>query len=379
MIVGESSVTDAAHPPWQVIRHGSRWIEELPATPARWLLAPLWLPWRLIIGLRNWLFDRRLRSAARLPMRVVSIGNLTAGGTGKTPAALAVVAALRARGWHPTILSRGYRGVDGVNEEAMLAGDIPVICNPDRHAGGMLAQATGADCVVLDDGFQHRQLHRDLDIVVLDATRPWGRDDGRPGAILPLGYLREGRSGLHRAGLLWLTRTDLVSQERLSRLRAELSGLAPLVEERTTSAVFVRLRAATAPATSGSIEAQEPSAIWRGRRVVLVSGIGHPGGFEMLASALGLQVIASHRFPDHHHYTASDVAVVSAAAAKADATLVMTSKDAVKIQMLGSAFASPGAWILTVESQLVDDAPLQQVLSRWCPRVSAPSEKLLRP
>lgn len=379
MIVGVSSVTDAALPSWQVIRHASRWMEELPSTPIRWLLSPFWLPWRLIIGLRNDAYDRRLLPAACLPMPVVSIGNLTAGGTGKTPAALAVVAALRARGWHPAILSRGYRGVDGINDEAMLAGDIPVICNPDRHAGGLLAQADGADCVVLDDGFQHRQLHRDLDIVVIDATRPWGRDDGRPGAVLPLGYLREGRSGLQRAGLLWLTRTDLVSQERLSRLRSELSGLAPIVEERTTSAVMVRLRAASAPTASESNENSEPSTAWNGRRVVLVSGIGHPGGFEMLASALGLQVVASHRFPDHHHYSATDVALVSAAADKADAALVMTSKDAVKIQAFLTICASRGAWVLTVESQLVDDAPLQQALAHLRAPVSAPSEKPLRP
>ena len=370
---------DAAHPPWHVIRHASRWIEELPATPVRWLLSPLWLPWRLIIGLRNVAFDRQLVPAACLPIPVISIGNLTAGGTGKTPVALAVVAALRARGCHPTILSRGYRGVDGVNDEAMLAGDIPVICNPDRHAGGLLAHGAGADCVVLDDGFQHRQLHRDLDIVVLDATRPWGRDDGRPGAVLPLGYLREGRSGLQRAGLLWLTRTDLISQERLSRLRSELSGLAPIVEERTNSGALVRLRASSVPQASDSNETPQPIASWKGRRVVLVSGIGHPGGFEMLASALGLQVIASHRFPDHHHYSAADVALVAAAAAKADASLVMTSKDAVKIQSFYSICASNGAWVLHVNSQLVDDAALQQALAHVRTPIIAPSEKPLRP
>ncbi len=352
-----------------IIRHASRWREDLPTSPARWLLAPLWLPWRLLLGLRNTAFDRQLTAIARLPLPVISIGNLTAGGTGKTPAALAVVAALRARGWHPAILSRGYRGVNGINEEAQLAGDIPVICNPDRFAGGMQAQANGADCVVLDDGFQHRRLHRDLDIVILDATRPWGRDDGRAGAVLPLGYLRESRTALQRAGLLWLTRTDLVTKQRLHSLKAELSGLAPLIEERTASVALTPLLGTTMVCTPEP--ETETETAWCGRRVVLASGIGHPRGFELLATARGLQVIASHRFPDHHHFTAADAAGLAAAAARSDAALVMTSKDAVKLQAFATTFAATsgaqGAWVMQVTSQIVDDGPLQVALDRLCP------------
>ena len=344
----------------EVVRHASRWREDLPASRARWLLAPLWLPWRLLLGLRNTAYDRRLTRIVRLPLPVISIGNLTAGGTGKTPAALAVVASLRARGWHPAILSRGYRGVNGINEEAQLAGDIPVICNPDRFAGGMLAQANGADCVVLDDGFQHRRLHRDLDIVILDATRPWGRDDGRAGAILPLGYLRESRAALQRAGLLWLTRTDLVTEDRLRALKAGLQGLAPLIEERTANVALTPLMTTTSMA--------EPGAAWRGRRVVLASGIGHPLGFELLAAAHGLHVVASHRFPDHHHFTAAEAALLADAAAQSDAALVMTSKDAVKLQAFAAAFAARGAWVMQVTSQITDEAPLQAALDRVCPR-----------
>jgi tetraacyldisaccharide 4'-kinase len=341
----------------RIVRHSSRWLEEVPVGPARWLAAPLWLPWRLLVGLRNAAFDHHLLRTVRLPLAVISIGNLTAGGTGKTPAALAVVAALRARGWHPTILSRGYRGVDGVNEEAHLAGDIPVICNPDRHAAGLLAQSKGADCVVLDDGFQHRRLYRDLDIVILDATRPWGRDDGRDGAVLPLGYLRESRAALKRAGLLWLTRTDLVPDDRLRALKAELAGLAPLVEERTARVTFLPLGDAH-PALTPVAEA---STDWRGRRVLLVSGIGHPLGFERLAEAHGVEVVASHRFPDHHHFTAADAATLAKAAIEAEVTVVTTSKDAVKLRAFAAAFTT-GAWVMQVTSQLVDETPLRQAL-----------------
>ena len=334
----------------RIVTHGRRWLEEVPASPLRWLLIPLWLPWRLVIGLRGIIYDRQLTAVQRLGVPVISIGNLTAGGTGKTPAVLAVIALLRARGRHPAILSRGYRGVQGVNEEALLAGDVPVVCDPDRVAGGRRAITGGADCLVLDDGFQHRRLHRDLDIVLIDVTRPWGRNDGGHGAVLPLGYLREGRAALKRADLLWLTRTDLVAPERLGRLRAELAGLAPLVEERATAMSLMPLTGGTA----------EPATAWQGRRVMLVSGIGNPAAFETAVGKAGLIVVESHRFPDHHHFSAADAALLMATAAHADATLVMTGKDAVKLRAL------PGfdGHVLEVSSALVDHAPLAAALTR---------------
>ncbi len=339
--------------PLRIVAHGRRWIEEFPVSPLRWLLIPAWLPWRLLIALRGLLYDRHLKPARHLGVPVISIGNLTAGGTGKTPAALAVVAQLRAAGRSPAILSRGYRGVQGVNEEALLAGDIPVVCNPDRVVGGQRAISAGADCLVLDDGFQHRRLHRDLDIVLIDATRPWGRDDGGRGAVLPLGYLREGTGALKRADLLWLTRTDLVSASRLDRLRTQLSGIAPLVEERMTTISMV-------PLTGG---VGEPAAAWQGRRVVLVSGIGNPGAFEAAAIHAGLVPVESHRYPDHHHFTAADASQLMDSATQAAAPLVMTGKDAVKLR----AFAGLTGQVLEVRSELVDAAPLAALLARIAP------------
>lgn len=337
-----------------VVRHGSRWIEELPASPARWLLAPLWLPYRVVIAGRNAAYDLGLAPTRRLAAPVISIGNLTAGGTGKTPASLAVVAALRALGRTPAILARGYRGINGINDEAQLAGDTPVWCDPDRHASGTRALAAGADCLVLDDGFQHRRLQRDLDIVLLDATRPWGRDDGKAGAVLPLGYLREGRRALRRAGLLWLTRTDLVSPDRIAQLRRQLAGLAPIVEERTSSVTLRPLALSTGE--------REPVSAWHGRRVVLASGIGHPAAFAALAQAQGLQVVACHRFPDHHHFTAAEAERLNHAARAADATLVMTGKDAVKLAVFAPALGD--ARVLEVVSALVDDRPLRAAIAQ---------------
>lgn len=340
--------------PPAIVRHAGRWREELPGTPARLLLAPAWAPYRLAVALRNWAYDHGWAGQRRLPVPVISLGNLTAGGTGKTPAALAVVERLRRAGRTPAILSRGYRGVDGINEEARLAGDIPVVCDPDRVAGGQRALAAGADCLVLDDGFQHRRLARDLDIVLCDATRPWGDDAGGRGAVLPLGYLREGRSGLRRAGLLWITRADLVSAQRLADLRGELATWGPVVEERAVGFALTPLAA-----TDPSVAAPALRAEATDRPVLLVSGIGNPGGFEAAAQRAGLTVLESHRFPDHHHYTAAQAQALLARATARGAELVTTGKDAVKL----SAFIRQGA-VLTVRSELVDPAPLDQALAR---------------
>jgi tetraacyldisaccharide 4'-kinase len=133
--------------------------------------------------------------------------------------------------------------------------------------------------------------------------------------------------------------------------------LAPLVEERTARVTFLPLGDAH-PALTPVAEA---STDWRGRRVLLVSGIGHPLGFERLAEAHGVEVVASHRFPDHHHFTAADAATLAKAAIEAEVTVVTTSKDAVKLRAFAAAFTT-GAWVMQVTSQLVDETPLRQAL-----------------
>ena len=341
--------------PAPILRLAGRWREEFPGSPGGCLLLPAGAVFAGLAGLRGWAFDRGLFRQQRLPVPVISLGNLTAGGTGKTPAVATVAAWLRARGRRPAVVSRGYRaGLDGRNEEASLMGDVPVFCNPDRLAGGRRAIADGADVVILDDGFQHRRLARDLDIVVIDATRPWGRDDGGPGRFLPAGYLRESPRQARRAGLLWLTRTDLVDPERLARLRGECALLAPgvpLVEERATAAWL-------SPMGSGD---RISAADWAGRRVILASGLGHPGAFEAQAAGLGLAVQTSVRFPDHHHYRPVDVAVLERMGRDHQAVVVVTGKDAVKLTCLPG---TGGFQILGITSALVDPTPLLAALAR---------------
>lgn len=334
-----------------------RWREELPATAWRWLLLPGWLVFRPLVTLRNALFDVGWRRPTRLPVPVWSVGNLTAGGTGKTPLTRHLARWAIAHGLRPAIISRGYRAEPGgANDEARTVSECPVICDADRVAGGRRALTDGATCLILDDGFQHRRLHRDLDLVLIDATRPWGAADGSGGATLPLGYLREGRAALARASALVLTRGTLVEPQTLAALRQELLALGkPLIEVEDHDA---RLR----PLAGG--EPQDVSAL-AGRAVVLVSGLGNPLGFERTALAHGWVVAASLRWPDHHHYDATDVETIRQAARQHDAVVVMTGKDAVKLSLLVPAQDAAGMRVLEVDSRIreADQPILDRLLS----------------
>lgn len=311
--------------PFPVVLMPGRWPEELPASPWRWLLAPAWAGFALGVAARGLAFDRGWRAVHRLGVPVLSVGNLVAGGAGKTPAALALAGLLRERGRRPAVVSRGYRGDGTANDEALLAGDLPMVCDPDRVAGARRALAAGADCIVLDDGLQHRRLHRDLDLVVIDATRPWGDAAGGRGALLPLGYRREGLGALRRCQVAWISRAHL-RPERVAGLSALLRshGLAVVRE--------------AAPERSFADLAGRPVSVPAGP-VVLASGIGNPLGFELDARDLGLAVRASLRFPDHHRYAAGDLPALRRHAA--GATLVVTAKDAVKLAALWPDDAPP--------------------------------------
>lgn len=311
----------AAPDPLPIVRLRGRALEELPSSPWRWLLAPAWLVWRVLIAARNDAYTLRLARTRRLTVPVISIGNLTAGGTGKTPAVRIVCDLCKELGAPPVVLSRGYRaGAGGGNEEALLVGDVPVVCDPDRVRGGRRAIAEHrAAALVLDDGFQHRRLARDLDIVLIDATDPWGG-----GAVLPLGRLREPLRALRRAHLIWLTRADLISEDERVRLLARLATWGRPV------ACAWQGQATLRPLHGG--DGSDPSAL--GSRALLCSGIGNARAFELTAQRAGLSLAASWRFPDHHHFDAADVAAIDAAARAAGAIAVCTAKDAVKLAAL---------------------------------------------
>lgn len=316
--------------------------------PLRQALWPLSLLYGGVAALRNWTFDARLRKVHRLSVPVVSIGNLTVGGTGKTPTVAWLCALAHARGRRPGVLARGYGRAAGAllnDEGTMLQRRLPWLLqqqDPDRKAAGERLVAAGADYVVLDDGFQHRRLHRDLDVVCLDAERPFG-----DGSCLPSGDLREFRSGLRRAGLLLLTRANGLSAEQLAQRTARLRQIAGRADlgvhacEHGPADVLLQPRGDVLPLTT-----------LRGRRVVLLSAIARPASFRRTALALGAEVVAEHRHRDHHRFTAAEVALAADAARAADAIVLTTEKDDARL----SAFAFE-RHVLRVELRFLGQPP----------------------
>src|SRR5438876_5539483 len=177
-------------------------------------------PYGSAVHLRNWCYDRGWLPTHRPPVPVISVGNLTAGGTGKTPCVEYLARFLQARGLRPAVLSRGYRGNGRPNDEALILEanlpDVPHLQGKDRVTRASQAvRVFGADVLILDDGFQHRRLRRDLDLVLIDAMNPWGH-----GRLLPRGLLREPISSLRRADAVIVTRLDQAQPAEIERIIA---------------------------------------------------------------------------------------------------------------------------------------------------------------
>lgn len=287
----------------------------------------------VVLALRAGLYRLGLVRPQRVAVPVISVGNLTVGGTGKTPMVLYLAQELARRGLVPAVVARGYGAqVDGLNDEgAELAHrfeGLVQVQNPKRVLAAQRAVASGAQAVVLDDGFQHRQLHRDLDLVLVDATRPWGLRSTR--ALLPRGLLREAPTALQRADVLVLTRADQVDAASLAALRAELAGLAPGVAQ----VVCVH-----EPEALVDHEGQRESLAWlAGRAVCAVSGLGNPAAFERTLERLGARVTQTVRRPDHHAWASADLSGVDP-----ELPLVCSGKDAPKLRRLGVAYRA--LWI----------------------------------
>jgi len=282
--------------------------------------------YRLVVSVRNRMFNSGLRKPARLPKPTLSVGNLTTGGTGKTPMVIELARRLIERGSQPAILLRGYMNKNGVgpSDEAQqladeLGSSVPVEPNPNRAqaAGRVVEKNPQVSIFLLDDAFQHRQVHRDLDLVLIDATQPFGFD-----RLLPRGLLREPAHNLRRADAVIVTRSDLVDPQALTTLNeqiAELTGQPPVAHAVHQWTGF-RQDDQTLP----------PDHL-AGSRVVGVSAIGNPKAFEqMLADSAG-RVLSCHRFDDHHHYTSKQLSKLLTLAREAGAQAVVTTeKDWVK-------------------------------------------------
>ena len=283
-------------------------------------------PYGLGVRTRNALFTRGWKRTHRAPVPVVSVGNLTLGGTGKTPCVEYVARLYRDLGIQVAILSRGYGGEAGRNDEAMVLEenlpDVPHLQGADRvELANTAAEELEAELLVLDDGFQHRRLHRDLDVVLIDASRPPTHDH-----LFPRGTLREAAGGLKRAGAIVLTRCDQVTAGEVEAIRGWLARRFPGKPLATTEHRPTELIGGEVP------EAVETL---RGKAVAGFCGIGNPAAFRATLESLGARVVEFRAFPDHHNYTREDVDDLTRWAGKlsADATVATTQKDWVKLRL----------------------------------------------
>jgi tetraacyldisaccharide 4'-kinase len=307
------------------------------------LLGVMTSGYRGLLGARDWLYARGVLRSRALDCPVVSIGNLTVGGTGKTPAVELAVRTLIELGHRPAVLSRGYgrrgSGVQIVADAASIrldaeeAGDepfllarrlpgVPVVVGPNRYEAGLLARARfGVTAVVLDDGFQHRTLRKDLEILMARAVEPWGN-----GRLLPGGPLREPINRLARAGLV--VATGAVTLDEATAVTAAVARVAPGVP------VLTAVHVPTECFESSAMRVV-PLAVLREARLVAFAGIGSPARFRRTLHEARAGAVDFHEFADHHWYTRDDMARLERRAAELDAHgFVTTEKDWVRLRPL---------------------------------------------
>ena len=344
-----------------------------PSLTARLGLALPTAAWAAVARVRRWAYGRGLLTAQRLALPTLSVGNLTVGGTGKTPMVAWLVERLAERGFPAAVLTRGY-GRDeshrtrlvraGETVDPRLCGDEPamlarrfaetapstfVAVSADRYeAGRMLADRADPEYLILDDGFQHMQLRRSLNIVLLDSRRPFGN-----GYTLPLGRLREPVSSLRDADIVLITR---------SRAGHEHTALYEAVREASPGAKIFRSRAVAKDLVEAGTEKAHPIDSLAGKRVACFCGIGNASAFFRQGRELGCEVVLERAYRDHHRYSHRDLEELarSAEAAGTEA-LLTTSKD---VMNLGEAALPIPTYALRID--LVVDAAeelLEVVLS----------------
>jgi len=293
-----------------------------------WLLS---LPYGLAMRLRNFAFDAGLARSARASVRVVSVGNLSVGGTGKTPMVVALARAAQRAGRKPAILTRGYRplgsgGSNGESDEVALfrqtLPDVPVVVDADRVRGSRSAEEQGADLLLMDDGFQHRWLRRDVDLVLLDARDPFC------GGLLPCGRLREPASSLRRAHAAVLTRCGRASARQLETARQRVEIAAPDLPVFEAEHVPIEL----VQSVGANRLTVEPLETIRGQRILAVSGLGDPHTLGETLEQLGAVVVHRMDFGDHHEFTSADYELINRKVVECGAEhIVTTEKDFMRI------------------------------------------------
>jgi tetraacyldisaccharide 4'-kinase len=309
------------------------------------LLTPAELGYRAVMRARNVAYGSGVAGSNSPPVPAISVGNITVGGTGKTPMVRWLVKQLLRRGWTPGILHGGY-GDDEPALHRLWFPDLPVVAEKDRLRGAGRAMQQGADVLVLDDAFQHRRLRRDVDIVLV-AAETWTRH----ARLLPRGPYREPPRSLRRADVVVVTRRT-ASAEQAVRVEVEVAR----ISGRRTARVLLRPSGWLRP--DGSPREGNP----RGPAIG-VAGIGRPDDFFDQAEEWGADLVDAIAFPDHHAYSAAEASELERLAD--GAPVVMTAKDAVKLAplMKGSdlwileqavAFESGRSWVLRAVEEVLD-------------------------
>jgi tetraacyldisaccharide 4'-kinase len=286
------------------------------------------------------------------------VGNLTVGGTGKTPFVRFMAETMKRKGFRPGIVSRGYRAEEPLkrplivsNGERVLtqadqAGDepqwlaeqctgIPVVVHPNRQWAGLTAiRMLGANLVVLDDGFQHDRLRRKLDVVLWDVC-----DEPRRMRLIPAGRLREGLGALRRASAVVLTHAEYLPEavraERIDRVIHQLKRHAPAVPIFESETRIVGNQRVSGRLRAGVEDAPEGTWPWSGRKVLAISGLARPQGFEAMLRASGAQVVRHLAYPDHYAYHEELIEQWREAMKRTEAEMILTTtKDAVKLATL---------------------------------------------
>jgi tetraacyldisaccharide 4'-kinase len=307
---------------------------------------------------RNRRYDRGSAVTHRVGVPVVSVGNLTLGGTGKTPLVEWLAEWSCGRGVRAAVVSRGYGAEDGKqNDEARqlrrLLPDVPHVQNPDRVAGAQEAiRAFDAQLIVLDDGFQHRCLARDLDIVLLDALEPFGF-----GHVFPRGTLREPVEGLRRAGAVVLSRADLLDTAQRADVWRTVRLHAPAA---------ICAEAIHAPRALIAADGQQtPLDAICGQSVAAFCGIGNPAGFRHTLETCGCQMAGFREFPDHHVYTADDVDLLAKwSEGLGVSAVVCTCKDLVKLT--AQRLAGRPLWAVRIEMEFQTGRELLESRLKMC-------------
>jgi tetraacyldisaccharide 4'-kinase len=327
----------------------------------QFFLYPLSLIYGIMIWFRNKLYDKNIFRFLKITnCKIISVGNITIGGTGKTPVIRFLADHLKEMGFKVAVLSRGYRrkskGTVVVSDgEKILAeweeaGDepyllarqlnkIPIVVESDRSKGALfIQQEFEPDVILLDDGYQHRRLYRDLDIVLIDASVEFGN-----GFLLPAGFLREPISSLKRADLIWFTRVD--QSKNFDRLIKQIRNICscPIVTSNHQAEEIIQANTGNRLALSHLNQ----------KRVLLFSGIANPASFKKTIINLGAKVVHHVKFSDHYQYKKLDINKLILTAQNVNADMILTTeKDYVRIIDLLPNLSN--IYFLTIEIRIVN-------------------------